>query len=297
MMTPSWLGSPAFADLVRLALDEDAVRNDVTSDATVPRDAGATGTIVAKQPGRIAGLPLLLPQSPLMRPFPDLSARALVAEGAAVEAGTPVASMSGPARTVLAIERTVLNFLQRLSGIATECARYVAACEGTRATILETRKTCPGFRVLDKYAVLVGGGQNHRAGLSDQVLIKENHLLFCGPPRSPEAVREAIGRTRAASVPGNLEVEVETLDQLRAALEMKAEIVLLDNMTADGIAEAVRIRDASGSPTLLEASGGITLKNFAAIARSGVDRISIGALTHSARALDLALDLVPDAGR
>jgi nicotinate-nucleotide pyrophosphorylase (carboxylating) len=293
---PVWLGSAGLADLVRLALEEDGVRNDVTSLATVPKDAMATGTIVAKKAGRIAGLPLLLPLSPLVAPFPGLTAEFFVEDGAEVAAGGRVAALRAPARSLLALERTALNFLQRLSGIATATARYVAACAGTKARILETRKTVPGFRVLDKYAVMTGGGFNHRAGLSDQVLIKENHLFFCGPPGSPEAVRDAVAKARAGHT-GSIvvEVEVETIEQLAAALDAKADIVLLDNMKPAQHAQAVKLRDAKKSPALLEASGGVTLENVAAIAKSGIDRISVGALTHSAPALDLALDVVPDA--
>jgi nicotinate-nucleotide pyrophosphorylase (carboxylating) len=293
---PPWLGSAQLAELVRLALEEDGVRDDVTSLAIVPKEATATGTVVAKAPGRVAGLPLLMSGSPLVAPFPGVAAEFFVEDGAGVKPGDRVAALRGPARSLLAIERTALNFLQRLSGIASATARYVAACAGTQARVLDTRKTAPGFRVLDKHAVLMGGGFNHRAGLSDQVLIKENHLFFCGPPRSPEAVRDAVAKARAGH-PGSIvvEVEVETLEQLEAALDAKADIVLLDNMTAADHVEAVKLRDARKSAALLEASGGITLENVGAIAKSGIDRISVGALTHSAPALDLALDVVADA--
>jgi nicotinate-nucleotide pyrophosphorylase (carboxylating) len=298
MKAPTWLGSAPLADLVRLALEEDGVREDVTSLATVPKEALATGTFVAKAAGRIAGLPLLLPSSPLVAPFPGLTAEFFVEDGAGVSPGDRVAALRGPARSLLGIERTALNFLQRLSGVATATARYVAACAGTKARILETRKTVPGFRTLDKYAVMTGGGFNHRMGLSDQVLIKENHLFFCGPPRSPEGVREAVTRARAANPQSIVvEVEVETLEQLEAALDANADIVLLDNMTPAQHARAVEIRQARKSAALLEASGGVTIENVAAIAKAGIDRISVGALTHSAPALDLALDVVPDAPR
>lgn len=295
MKAPPWLGSAALADLVRLALEEDGVRNDVTSLATVPKEAMATGTVVAKAAGRVAGLPLLLPLSPLVAPFPGIAAEFFVEDGAVVAPGARVAALRAPARSLLALERTALNFLQRLSGIATATARYVAACAGTKARILDTRKTVPGFRVLDKYAVMMGGGFNHRAGLSDQVLIKENHLFFCGAPRSAEAVRDAVAKARAGHTQAIVvEVEVETVEQLEAALDASADIVLLDNMKPAQHAQAVKLRDARKSAALLEASGGVTLENVAAIARSGIDRISVGALTHSAPALDLALDVVPD---
>jgi nicotinate-nucleotide pyrophosphorylase (carboxylating) len=295
MKIPGWLTSAAFADVVRLALEEDAVRQDITSQAIVPKDASASGAIVAKAEGRLAGLPILMSPSPLLSAFPALDAQFILEDGIAVTKGAKVAVLRGAARDILAIERTLLNFLQRMSGIATETSRYVAACAGTKARIMETRKTCPGLRALDKYAVLMGGGFGHRQGLSDQILIKENHLYFCGAPRSPESVREAITRARAIHPPTTvLEVEVETIPQLQAAIELKADIVLLDNMTPEQHLEAVRLRRAVKSTVLLEVSGGVTLENVAAIAKSGVDRISVGALTHSPRALDLAIDVVPD---
>jgi nicotinate-nucleotide pyrophosphorylase (carboxylating) len=295
MKAPAWATSGAFAQLVRLALEEDAVRNDVTSLAIVPKDAAAIGTVVAKQAGRIAGLPILADGSPLRAAFPALKAELIVEDGADVAAKARVAEIRGPAHDVLALERTMLNFLQRLSGIATETARYVAACAGTKARILETRKTCPGFRALDKYAVMMGGGFSHRMSLADQVLIKENHLLFSGAARSPDSIREALARVRANGGPALLvEIEVETLEQLAAALEGRADIVLLDNMTVGQHAEAVKLRTKMKATALLEASGGITLENVAAIAKCGIDRISVGALTHSVRALDLAVDVVPD---
>jgi nicotinate-nucleotide pyrophosphorylase (carboxylating) len=293
--SPAWLTSAGFAELLRRALEEDGVRQDVTSLAIVPKDAAASGTIVAKAEGRIAGLPLLMTQSPLLSAFPALSATFLVEDGAPVAPGTNVAVLKATARDLLALERTVLNFLQRLSGIATETARYVAACAGTKARIMETRKTCPGFRALDKYAVMMGGGFGHRMGLSDQILVKENHLFFCGPPRSPDAVREAVRRVRVAQPETTvLEIEVETLPQLQAALESRADIVLLDDMTREEHVEAVRMRRGMKSTALLEVSGGVTLDNVADVAKTGVDRISVGALTHSVKALDLAIDVVPE---
>jgi nicotinate-nucleotide pyrophosphorylase (carboxylating) len=293
---PAWLTSAALSDVVRLALEEDAVRQDITSLAIVPKEAAAKGTIIAKAAGRIAGLPLLAPSSPLFSAFPALTADFLVEDGAEVEPGVDVATITGPARDLLAIERTLLNFLQRLSGIATETARFVAACAGTKARIMDTRKTCPGLRALDKYAVLMGGGFSHRMGLSDQILIKENHLIFCG--KGPDGVREAIARMRAGHATTTvLEVEVETIPELQAALESRADIVLLDNMTIDQLAEAAKVRRAAKSTAMLEASGGVTLDSVAAIAKTGIDRISVGSLTHSVRALDLALDVAVDRRR
>lgn len=291
---PDFLAGHAFAVLVGLALDEDGVTRDLTARGLVPADRRGRADIRMKADGIIAGLPLLLPESPLMRAFPSVSAEFLVAEGARVASGTVVARLSGLGRDLLGLERTLLNFLQRMSGIATETSRYVAAAAGTRACIMETRKTVPGHRLSDKYAVRIGGGRNHRMGLHDAVLVKENHLAFSGEIRSPDAVARAVATLRAASPPGSpIEVEVETLDQFDAALAAGCDIVMLDDMAPDEHTEAVRRRDAARSPMQLEVSGGVTLERVAAVAARGVDRISVGALTHSVRALDIALDLFP----
>lgn len=286
---------PRYETLVRLALEEDAVHDDVTTKTVVPAAVRGVGKLVAKADGVVAGLPMLRPESPLMRAFPTLSARILAADGARVRKGDVLAVLTGSGRELLSAERTVLNFLQRMSGVATATAAYVAAVDGTVARIQETRKTCPGWRDLDKYAVRIAGGLNHRIDLSTQVLIKENHLIFAGVERSPDAVRRAVAAARAALPPGmQLEVEVETLEQLEAALDASADIVLLDNMDPARHAEAVRRRNTRGSAALLEASGGITLDTVRATALAGVDRISIGALTHSVKALDLSFDLYPE---
>jgi nicotinate-nucleotide pyrophosphorylase (carboxylating) len=281
--------------LVALALEEDAVQNDVTTRAVVPPHVRGVGTLVSKAEGVVAGLPLLRADSPLWKAFPSISVETHVTEGAAIRRSQRIATLRGLGRELLTAERTILNFLQRMSGVATTTAAFVAAVRGTRARVQETRKTCPGWRDLDKYAVRTGGGLNHRADLSAQVLIKENHLIFAGLQRSPDAVRRAVLDARGRIPAGMpVEVEVETLDQLDAALDVAAEIVLLDNMTPDLHAEAVRRRDARRSPALLEASGGISMDTVRAVAESGVDRVSIGALTHSVKALDLSLDLVPE---
>jgi nicotinate-nucleotide pyrophosphorylase (carboxylating) len=296
MTDPASCFGPRFPELLRLALEEDAVARDVTTTLVVPAHVRGTGRLKAKAAGVVAGLPLLAASSPLWRWFPSLSAEVLRRDGESVSPGDVVAVLRGSGRELLSAERTILNFLQRMSGVATATATYVRAVAGTRARIQETRKTCPGWRDLDKYAVRAAGGLNHRADLSAQVLIKENHLVFAGVERSPEAVRKAVADARAAIPEGMvLEVEVETLDQLDAALDAAADVILLDNMTPALHAEAVRRRDARRSPALLEASGGITLESVRAVAAAGVDRISVGALTHSVQALDLSLDLVPDA--
>jgi nicotinate-nucleotide pyrophosphorylase (carboxylating) len=218
---------------------------------------------------------------------PALAFAPNVEDGARLDRGTALATVAGPLRSILAAERTALNFLQRLSGVASLTRKYADAVAGTRAAVLDTRKTTPGWRLLEKYAVRTGGGTNHRVGLYDGVLIKDNHLAGLGGD-----VRRAVGLARAA--PGNaglaVEVEVDTLELLEHALAARADIVLLDNMTPEQMRTAVARRDAVSPGTKLEASGGINLSTIAAVAATGVDRISVGALTHSAPALDIALD-------
>lgn len=285
--------NPAVEAIVALALSEDQVDADITSLCLVPADARGFGRVVARQAGRIAGLFLLDVAGPFRKSFEDLEFRILAPEGSDAAAGTVLAEIQGCARDLLGLERTLLNFLQRMSGIATATARYVQAVRGTRARIQETRKTCPGFRVLDKYAVSVGGGLNHRFHLGDQVLIKENHLAFAGGRRSPESVREGISRARQRTdLP--VEVEVEDLAQFRAAVEAGADIIMLDDFGIADIATAVAERDSAGPPPpVIEVSGGVTLDRVAELANLGVDRISVGALTHSVRALDLAMEIEP----
>jgi nicotinate-nucleotide pyrophosphorylase (carboxylating) len=215
-------------------------------------------------------------------------------DGQRGEKGTELARVSGGVRTLLAAERTALNFLQHLSGIATLTRRYVDAVAGLPVQILDTRKTTPGWRLLAKYAVRCGGGHNHRMGLHDGVLIKDNHLAPFGS--GPDAITKAVQAARAKvghTVP--LEIEVDTLEQLDAALAVRPDIVLLDNMTLDQMREAVRRRNAVAPEVKLEASGGVNLESIRGIAETGVDSISVGALTHSAPALDIALDYLPSA--
>jgi nicotinate-nucleotide pyrophosphorylase (carboxylating) len=213
-----------------------------------------------------------------------------LADGSPVARGTVLATVSGPLRSILVAERTALNFLQRLGGVASLTRKFVDAVVGFRAKLLDTRKTTPGWRLLEKYAVRMGGGANHRIGMYDGILIKDNHLAGLGGD-----VRQAVERARA--YPGNaglpVEVEVDTLEQLEAALAARADIVLLDNMPPETMRSAVARRDAVSPGTLLEASGGVNLSTVRDIAATGVDRISVGALTHSAAALDIALDYQP----
>jgi nicotinate-nucleotide pyrophosphorylase (carboxylating) len=276
--------------LIDLALAEDLGQvGDITASATIPSRARGAARIVARTEGVIAGLPVVV----LLAQLFDLRFRwrPPVSEGDRVARGTEVARLAGPMRSLLAMERTALNFLQRLSGIATLTARFVAEVSGTRAVILDTRKTTPGWRALEKYAVRCGGGHNHRIGLYDAILIKDNHLAWLAHDADP--IGAALKAARAFAPSGTVvEVEVDSLDQLDRALECSPDIILVDNFGPEVLAEAVRRRDRRDRRVLLEASGGVTLPTVAALARTGVDRISVGALTHSAPALDLGLDYV-----
>jgi nicotinate-nucleotide pyrophosphorylase (carboxylating) len=274
--------------LLPMAMAEDLGEvGDITTMATVPSQARGAAHLVARSPGVLAGLPVAERLAAEFALLDDW--RAFQADGDRLEAGTIVARLAGPMRSLLAMERIALNFLQRLSGIATLTARFVAATAGTRAAIYDTRKTTPGWRALEKYAVRCGGGQNHRFGLYDAVLIKDNHLAWLQARGVDLAAAVATAR---ANVPTGtvIEVEVDTLEQLDVALGCGPDIVLVDNIGSHGLTEAVRRRDAGAPAVLLEASGGVSLASVGAMAATGVDRISVGALTHSAPALDLAMD-------
>ena len=276
--------------LIDLALAEDLdAAGDVTSLATIPGDSAGRAVIIARAAGIVAGLPVAALVFETVDPKTTFTSA--IADGTAVQSGTELANVVGPKRSILTAERTALNFLQRLSGVATLTRRYLDAAGG-KTQVLDTRKTTPGWRLLEKYAVRMGGGHNHRVGLYDGVLIKDNHLAPFGS--GPEAITKAVQAARAKvghTVP--LEIEVDTFDQLDAALAVRPDIVLLDNMTNDQMREAVRRRNAIAPKVLLEASGGINLDTVRTIAETGVDRISVGALTHSAPALDIALDYEP----
>jgi nicotinate-nucleotide pyrophosphorylase (carboxylating) len=279
----------ACEQLVALALAEDlGPTGDRTTLALIPHEQDAAAAFVARVEGVIAGLPAV--ELVLRRVGASLRLDAAIADGGRVTPGQRIATVTGLLRDILVAERTALNFLQRLSGVATLTRKYVDAVAGTRAKVLDTRKTTPGWRLLEKYAVRMGGGTNHRVGLFDGILIKDNHVAGLGDPMS--AVRRAVELARA--YPGNaglpVEVEVDSLDQLEQVLPAQPEIVLLDNMPPDRLRAAVALRDRLAPGTLLEASGGVNLTTIRAIAESGVDRISVGALTHSAPALDVALD-------
>lgn len=288
-MTPSPL-TPAEAGaadaLIRLALAEDlGPTGDRTSLATIPDATRGRAAFVARGAGVVAGLPVA--DRVCRAVSADLAFVPAVPDGTLTERGTVLATVTGPLRALLAAERTALNFLQRLSGVASLTRTYVGAAGGFRAKVLDTRKTTPGWRLLEKYAVRAGGGTNHRVGLYDGVLIKDNHIAGLGGD-----VRRAVEAARA--YPGNaglpVEVEVDTLEQLEHALAARADIVLLDNMPLDQLRAAVARRDAVSPGTLLEASGGVNQATVHDIASTGVDRISVGALTHSAPALDIGLD-------
>ncbi len=276
------LPPPLVAEAVSRALAEDLGRaGDITSAATIPATATAKAVIGAREPGVIAGLALA--EAAFRQMDAAVEFAPAVADGDEVERGAVIARISGNARAILSAERVALNFLSHLSGIATLTRRYSNAVRRTKARVTCTRKTIPGLRAFEKYAVRCGGGSNHRFGLDDAILIKDNHISVAG------GVGEAIRRSK--NFAGHLvkiEVEVDTLDQLKEALEAGADVVLLDNMPPPKLMEAVAI---AGGRAVLEASGGVTLETVAAIAETGVDFISSGALTHSARALDLGLDV------
>ncbi len=266
--------------LIELAIAEDIGPGDATSQSVLPADLAVHGRIVVKEAGVIAGLPIAA--QVLARVDPALHLTPRVQDGERVSPGDVVAEVSGPARGMLSAERTVLNFLQRLAGIATLTRAFVDRVTGTRAVILDTRKTHPGYRVLEKYAVRMGGGQNHRMGLYDMALIKDNHVDAAG------SIPAAVARVRSAYPQLSVEVEVRTLDELREALSCPVDRIMLDNMSLEQMAEAVRL---TAGRTPLEASGNVTLERVADIAATGVDYISVGALTHSAPALDLSMKI------
>jgi nicotinate-nucleotide pyrophosphorylase (carboxylating) len=280
------LSPESIREVVEIALREDIGRGDLTTLAVIPADARATARVVMREAGVVAGLPVL--EAVFAAVAPALAVALLVDEGAAVAAGTVVAQVHGSARGLLTGERVALNLIQRLSGIATLTARYVAAVGDLPARVLDTRKTTPGLRVLEKYAVRVGGGVNHRFGLYDAVMLKDNHLALLADHGI--MIGEAVRRAQAAVGPlVRVEVEADTVEQARLAAEAGADLILLDNMPPATLREAIA---AVGGRARLEASGGITLDTIRAVAETGVDYISVGALTHSARALDIALDLV-----
>ncbi len=275
--------------IVLAALAEDVGQGDVTTEGTIPADAIGIAELLVKEPGVVCGLRAA--EATFRALDPDLEFEPLVNDGDWVDGSSSlqqsvaspgaVARVSGSERAILTGERVALNFLGRLSGIATLTRRYVDAIAGTGAAILDTRKTTPGLRALEKYAVACGGGRNHRFGLDDGVLVKDNHLRAAG------SIAQAVASLRATT-PLPIEVECDTLEQVSEALASEVDAILLDNMALDDLRSAVAL---AGARVRLEASGGITLENVRAVAETGVDEISVGALTHSARSLDVSLEL------
>jgi nicotinate-nucleotide pyrophosphorylase (carboxylating) len=269
------------SECITRALAEDIGSGDVTTESIVPAGASLRGRIIAKQDGIVAGLTIanevfrVLNANTVFEPKQE--------DGAAVKRGMVLADVTGDARALLTGERTALNFLGRMSGIATLTRQFVDAVKSTQATILDTRKTAPGLRPLDKLAVRLGGGQNHRTGLFDMVLIKDNHIDFAG------SITAAVERVRASGTRLPIEVETRTLENVREALKLGVERILLDNMSPETMREAVKIVNQRAK---LEASGNVTLENVLEVARTGVDYISVGALTHSPRVFDVSLEWV-----
>jgi nicotinate-nucleotide pyrophosphorylase (carboxylating) len=270
--------SEQIATSIRCALNEDIGPGDATTISIVPAEATMSGKIIAKQAGVVAGLDVVATTFRMLDENIDCSIS--VAEGQKVDDRQVLAVISGKARALLTGERTALNFLGRMSGIATMTRQFVEAVAGTRAIILDTRKTAPGLRAVDKLAVLRGGGQNHRFGLYDMILIKDNHIDFAG------SLLEAVARARAANQNLEIEVEARTLQDVQEALKANVERILLDNMSPELMRQAVSINNSRAK---LEASGNVTLANVRQVAETGVDYISVGALTHSAKSFDVSL--------
>lgn len=267
--------------VIRTALEEDIGSGDITTEATVPPEAYAVAKAVCKSNGILAGIPVV--EAVFRMVDQEVLFQAFARDGEWATIGFTVFEVKGPARSLLAAERTALNFLQHLSGIATRTARCAALVHGTKARIVDTRKTTPGLRALEKYAVRMGGGRNHRFNLSDGILIKDNHIAAAG------GITAAVQRARRhAHHLLKIEVEASTLEQVEEALSAGADAVLLDNMSLDELRQAVQL--AAGR-AVIEASGGITEQNIRAVAETGVDIISLGALTHSVEAMDISMSL------
>lgn len=272
--------APAILGSIKQALEEDIGSGDVTTDPIVSPDARASGEIIAKQSGVVAGLAIAEAVFRLLDH--DVRFNARVTEGSRVEGGTVLAELSGSARALLTAERTALNFLGRMSGIATLTRQFVDQIAGTRGKILDTRKTAPGLRVVDKLAVQYGGGYNHRHGLYDMILIKDNHIDFAG------SLAEAVRLARASGSTLETEVEARTIEDVETAIQLGVERILLDNMTTETMKQAVTI---TAGRAKLEASGNVTLETVRQVAETGVDFISVGELTHSAKVFDVSLKL------
>jgi nicotinate-nucleotide pyrophosphorylase (carboxylating) len=273
--------TPEISQCIQRALEEDIGTGDVTTDTIVPADASLRGRIVAKQDGVVAGLSVA--EHVMLALNQRVTFRTNTADGSRVNRGTVLVDVEGPARALLTGERTALNFLGRMSGIATLTRKFVDAVAGTGAIILDTRKTAPGLRITDKLAVRLGGGQNHRTGLFDMVLIKDNHIDFAG------SITAAVESVRASGSQLEIEVETRSLDNVREALALGVQRILLDNMSIETMRKAIKICDGRAK---LEASGNVTLDNVLEVAGTGVDYISVGALTHSPKVFDVSLEFV-----
>ena len=275
------INSNTLESLIDLALSEDIGIGDITTEATIPSSQNAIGLLTAKSDGVVAGLPVA--ERTFAKVDSTLEFRSLVEEGDAVSSGTSIAEVDGSAKSILIGERTALNFLQRLSGVATLTSLFVEAVRGFDVKIVDTRKTTPGLRALEKYAVRVGGGNNHRYGLYDGILIKDNHIIASG------GIYNAVKAAKSAAPhTAKIEIEVEAIEQVHEALDAEADILLLDNMSIDMMQTVVKLVD---DRTITEASGGITLESVKSVASTGVNLISVGALTHSAMPMDISLNL------
>lgn len=275
--------------IVRAALDEDCPRGDITSELLVPVTTTATGSIVARESGVLSGSRVLCATAAAIDA--DLRIMINLKDGHRFDEGAPIARMSGSARSILRAERVALNLMQRLSGIATLTARFVSLIEGTSARILDTRKTTPGLRALERDAVQAGGGHNHRFSLSDAVLVKDNHLAIIAA-RGESSLTDALKTARSHCAPNApFEVEVDRMDQIEPVLAAGVDSIMLDNFSLDELRAGVAL---VGGRAIVEASGNITLETVADVARTGVDTVSVGALTHGVHSLDLGLDLTPD---
>lgn len=273
--------------IIEIALAEDISRGDITSEILIPPDLQGRAYIQVKAAGVVAGTEAA--RRVFLKVDPSLSVEVLIKDGTKVKPGDIIVTVSGTISSILKSERVALNFLQRLSGIATQTARYVAKTRGTRAVITETRKTTPGLRTLEKYAVRMGGGKNHRLDLADAVLIKDNH--FAALKALGMSYREIVAKARQNASPGmKVEAEAKTVQEALDAAEAGADTVMLDNMSRDDMRHAVNML---AGRVKIEASGGITLDNVKAVAETGVDIISVGALTHSPKALDISLEIEP----
>ncbi len=273
-----------FLMIVRRALTEDIGRGDITTDSVVPQDERALGVIFAKEEGVLCGVDIAKMVFEQVDPAIDFQKQ--LNDGSILTSGATIAIAIGKAASCLKAERTALNFLQRLSGIATLTKKYVDAAH-QRIKILDTRKTTAGLRVMEKYAVRTGGGQNHRFGLYDMVMIKDNHIQIAG------SITEAVNRVRDKRKKSYIEVEVKTMSELKEALALRVDRIMLDNMNANQIAQAIGLVRSMPDPTEIEISGGVDIQKMEDLAMSGADLVSVGALTHSARALDIAMKMKP----